>query len=66
MLTIIIPCYNEKNINQSAKIYRLDNKNNSVNGWPGWVCLDILFIYFYNRPDVEKKNGYLIINKLKN
>ena len=38
MLTIIIPCYNEKNINQSAKIYRLDNKNNSVNGWLGWLC----------------------------
>ena len=38
MLTIIIPCYNEKNINQSVKIYRPNIKNNSINSWPGWVC----------------------------
>ena len=66
MLTIIIPCYNEKNINQSVKIYRPNIKNNSINSWLGWVCWDISFIYSYNRPDVEKKNGYFIINKLKN
>ena len=63
MLTIIIPCYNEKNINQSAKIYRLDNKNNSVNGWLGWLCWDITFIYSYNKLDVEKKMDiWLLIN----
>ena len=57
---------NEKNINQSIKIYRPDIKNNSINGWQGRLCWDIPFICSYNRLDVEKKNGYLIINKLKN
>jgi len=57
---------NEKNINQLVKIYRPDIKNNSINGWQGRLCWDIPFICSYNSLGVKKKNGYLIINKLKN
>jgi len=57
---------NEKNINQLVKIYRPDIENNSINGWQGRLCWDIPFICSYNSLGVKKKNGYLIINKLKN
>ena len=57
---------NEKNINQLVKIYRPDIENNSINGWQGRLCWDIPFICSYNSLSVKKKNGYLIINKLKN
>ena len=56
----------EKNINQLIKIYRPDVENNSMNGWQGRLCWDIPFICSYNKLDVKKKNGYLVINKLKN
>ena len=56
---------NKKNINQLVKIYRPDIENNSINGWQGRLCWDIPFICSYNSLSV-KKNGYLIINKLKN
>lgn len=55
MLTIIIPCYNEKNINQSAKIYRLDIKNNSINSWQGRLCRNTPFICSYYKLEVKKK-----------
>ena len=57
---------NEKSINPLVKIYRPDVENNSINGWQGRLCWDIPFICSTNRLDVRKKNGYLIINKLKN
>ena len=57
---------NKKNINQLVKIYRPDIENNSKNGWQGRLCWDIPFICSTNKLDVKKKNGYLIINKLKN
>ena len=57
---------NEKNINQLVKIYRPDIENNSINGWQGRLCWDIPFICSNNSLSVKKKNGYLIINKLKN
>ena len=57
---------NEKSINPLVKIYRPDVENNSINGWQGRLCWDIPFICSTNRLDVKKKNGYLIINKLKN
>ncbi len=57
---------NKKNINQLVKIYRPDIENNSINGWQGRLCWDIPFICSYNSLSVKKKNGYLIINKLKN
>ena len=57
---------NEKNINQLVKIYRPDVENNLKNGWQGRLCWDIPFICSYNSLGVKIKNGYLIINKLKN
>ena len=58
---------NEKNTNQIIKIYKPDViKNNSVNGWQGRLCWNTPFICSYNKLDVKRKNGYLIINKLAN
>ena len=57
---------NEKNENQLIKIYHPDVKNNSINGWQGRLCWDIPFICSYNKLDIKKKNGYLLINKLNN
>ena len=56
----------QKNTNHLVKIYQPDTKNNSKNGWQGGLCWNIPFICSYNKLDVRKKNGYLIINKLKN
>ena len=52
--------------NEYVKIYYPDVENNSKNGWQGRLCWNIPFICSYNRIDVRKKNGYLIINKLSN
>ena len=41
-------------------------KNNSKNGWQGRLCWNTPFICSYNKLDIRKKNGYLIINKLIN
>ena len=54
------------NSNEHAKIYFPDVKNNEKNGWQGRLCWNTPFICSYNKLDVSKKNGYLIINKLKN
>ncbi|MDC2980400.1 hypothetical protein OAZ14_03025, partial [Candidatus Pelagibacter sp.] len=50
--------------NIHVKIFRPDVKNNSLNGWQGRLCWNIPFICSYNKLDIRKKNGYLIINKL--
>ena len=52
--------------NRYANIYYPDVENNTKNGWQGRLCWNIPFICSYNRIDVRKKNGYLIINKLSN
>ena len=52
--------------NEYAKIYYPDIKKNKKNGWQGRLCWNTPFICSYNKLDVSKKNGYLIINKLKN
>ena len=57
---------NKKSDNKIINVYRPDVKNNSMNSWQGRACWDIPFICSYNKLDVKKKNGYLIINKLKN
>ena len=57
---------NKTESNEFVKIFRPDIDNNSKNGWQGRLCWDIPFICSYNKLDVNKKNGYLIINKLKN
>ena len=52
--------------NEYINIYYPDVENNTKNGWQGRLCWNIPFICSYNRIDVRKKNGYLIINKLSN
>ena len=52
--------------NEYTNIYYPDVENNTKNGWQGRLCWNIPFICSYNRIDVRKKNGYLIINKLSN
>tara|TARA_B000000565_G_scaffold189207_1_gene144143 strand:- start:509 stop:784 length:276 start_codon:yes stop_codon:yes gene_type:complete len=56
----------DKNANQLIKIYQPDIQSNSKNGWQGRLCWNIPFICSYNKLDIRKKNGYLIINKLIN
>ncbi len=57
---------NKINSNNFANIYYPDVKKNEKNGWQGRLCWNIPFICSYNKLDVMEKNGYLIINKLKN
>ena len=54
---------NNKNNNQIRKIYQPDIKNNSKNGWQGKLCWNTPFICSYNKLELKKKNGYLIIYK---
>ena len=56
---------NEINSNEYVNIYYPDIKKNKKNGWQGRLCWDIPFICSYNKLDIGKKNGYLIVNKLK-
>ncbi len=57
---------NKKSTNQYIKIFQPDIKNNSINGWQGRLCWNIPFICSFNKLDIRKKNGYLIINQLIN
>ena len=57
---------NKVNSNEYANIYYPDIKKNKKNGWQGRLCWDTPFICSYNKLEVGKKNGYLIINRLKN
>ena len=57
---------NEVNSNEYVNIYYPDVKKNKKNGWQGRLCWDTPFICSYNKLGVGKKNGYLIINRLKN
>ena len=52
--------------NEFIKIFRPDVENNSKNGWQGRLCWNIPFICSYNKLNVSKKNGYLIVNELQN
>ena len=52
--------------NEYAKIYHPDVENNKKNGWQGRLCWNTPFICSYNKLEVKKKNGYLIINKIHN
>ena len=57
---------NEVNSNEYVNIYYPDIKKNKKNGWQGRLCWDTPFICSSNKLEVGKKNGYLIINRLKN
>lgn len=48
--------------NNFIDVYKPDVKNNK-NGWQGRLCWDIPFFCTYNKINVNKKNGYLIISK---
>ena len=49
-----------------ARIYRPDIKNNKKNGWQGRLCWNTPFICSYNKLEVKRKNGYLMIIKIDN
>ena len=57
---------NQTSDNEFIKIFRPDVVNNSKNGWQGRLCWNIPFICSYNKLEVSKKNGYLIVKKLQN
>ena len=54
---------NDKKYNQIRKVYKPDIKRNLKNGWQGRLCWNTPFICSYNKLELKKKNGYLIINK---
>ncbi len=56
---------NTKISNEYIDIYYPDIEKNKKNGWQGILCWNTPFICSYNKLDVNKKNGYLIINKIK-
>ena len=55
---------NEKNVNTLVKIYQPDIENNRKNGWQGRLCWNTPFICSYNKLDVRKKKGYLVVKKI--
>ena len=57
---------NKKISNKYANIYYPNIKKNKKNSWQGRLCWNTPFICSYNKLDVSKKNGYLVVNKLKN
>ena len=58
--------FNAETSNKHVKIFRPDIEKNRKNGWQGRLCWDIPFICSYNNLNVDRRNGYLIFNKLKN
>ena len=57
---------NELSSNEYAKVYIPNIEKNKKNGWQGGLCWDIPFICSYNKIKIDKKYGYLFINKLNN
>ena len=53
----------DQGTNQLRKIYHPNIKKNLKNGWQGRLCWNTPFICSYNKLELKKKNGYLIINK---
>ncbi len=53
----------DQGTNQLRKIYHPNIKRNLKNGWQGRLCWNTPFICSYNKLELKKKNGYLIINK---
>ena len=49
-----------------VRIYRPDIENNKKNGWQGRLCWNTPFICSYNKLEVKRKNGYLVIIKIDN
>ncbi len=57
---------NTKISNKYANIYYPDIKKNKKNSWQGRLCWNTPFICSYNKLEVSKKNGYLVVNKFRN
>ena len=55
---------NETDSNEFAKIFVPDVENNKKNGWQGRLCWNTPFICSYNKLEVKRKNGYLMIIKI--
>jgi len=55
---------NETDSNEFAKIFVPDVENNNKNGWQGRLCWNTPFICSYNKLEVKRKNGYLMIIKM--
>ena len=51
--------------NKYANVYYPDVKKNKKNGWQGRLCWNTPFICSKNKINVSKKNGYLVVKKLK-
>ena len=59
--------FDKDNSNEYASIYYPDVKKNiKKNGWQGRLCWNTPFICSSKKLIINKKNGYLIINELKN
>ena len=58
--------FREDIISEYVRIYRPDIENNKKNGWQGRLCWNTPFICSYNKLEVKRKNGYLIIIKIDN
>ena len=52
--------------NEFIKVFRPDVESNSKNGWQGRLCWNTPFICSYNKLEVKRKNGYLVIIKIDN
>jgi len=48
---------------ETPGVHKPDIKNNK-NGWQGRLCWDIPFLCSYNDVSLQKKYGYLFVNKL--
>jgi hypothetical protein len=57
---------NNSSNNEYINVYKPDIKKNKKNAWQGRLCWDTPFICSYEKLEIKKKNGYLIINKLNN
>ena len=57
---------NNSSNNEYINVYKPDIKKNKKNAWQGRLCWDTPFICSYEKLEIKKMNGYLIINKLNN
>ena len=54
----------KKNSKNHTNIFFVDNQNNQNNGWQGRLCWDVPIVCTNIKIQVNRKNDYLIINKL--
>lgn len=54
----------QDNLVYNLKVFTPDFEKNKINGWQGRLCWDIPFICSHNKLVIDKKNSYLILNKM--